>query len=135
MSMTPDPSAAELAEQIRAAFPAGFLDRPFGVIRFWRFAVVRPNDQSFVLVSTHAEADRLDLVFVHEQRAGLASVLSIWGATGLQISDDGLTLRGAARLKLDDTEAWLDGERYGLRTPRGEGGFDVGDALALTLGR
>ena len=41
----------------------------------------------------------------------------------------------AARLKLDETEAWLDGERYGLRTPRGEGAFDVGDALALTLGR
>lgn len=124
------PAASVLAEQIRASF----LSCPFGVIRFWRFAVVRPNDQSFVLVSTHAEGDRLDLVFVHESRAGLASVLSVWSPEGLTLADGGLVLAGAARLKLDDAEAWLDGARYGVRTPRGEGGFDVNDAPALTLG-
>lgn len=131
MSHADAPSALTLAEQIRASF----LHKPFGVIRFWRFAVVRPNDQSFELVSTHAEEDRLDLVFVDERRSGLASVLSIWGPSGLTLDQSGLTLAGAARLRLDETEAWLDGDRYGLKTPRGEGGFPVDGALALTLGR
>ena len=125
---SPDTNA--LAEQIRA----GFLNRPFGVIRFWRFAVVRPNDQSYVLVSTHADGDRLDLVFVHESRQGLASVLSVWGPEGLSLDEAGLTLAGAARLKLDDAEAWADGARYGVRTPRGEGAFDRDGGPALILG-
>lgn len=133
MKSTASEAAAQIAETLRGAF----LDRPFGVIRFWKFAVVRPGDQSFVLVSTHADGDRLDLVLVHESRKGLAAVISVWSPEGLETAEggDGIALRGAARLRHAEAEAWLDGDRYRLRTPRGEGDFAVEDAPALTLSR
>jgi len=129
---TPDTPAA-LAERLRKEF----LGQPFGIIRFWRFAVVRPNDQSYVLISTHLEGDRLDLVYVHESRQGLAGVLSVWGAQGLEAAPAelgrGIALRSAERLRFEQAEAWQEGERYRIRTPRGEGDFPIAGTPALTL--
>lgn len=123
-------SAAEAAQLLRASF----LHKAFGAIRFWRFAVVRPHDQSYVLVSTHADGDRLDLGFVHESGQGLPGTISVWMPAGVTLSQRGLTIRTAARVRMDDNEAWTeDGTKYHVRTPRGEGAFDVGDADALTL--
>lgn len=124
------PSVSEIAEQLRCRF----LHKPFGVIRFWRFAVVRPNDQSYELVSTLAEGDRLDLGFVHASGQGRPGVLSVWAPEGLAFTEGGITLHGASRLRLDDDEAWIDdGKQYRIRTPRGEGAFDINEAVALTL--
>lgn len=119
----------ELADQLRAALSG----KPFGGIRFWRFALLRPQDQAYELVSTHVEGDRLDLVFVHASHQGLPGVLSVWSPEGLEIAGGAVSLRQAARLRLDDNEAWLDGEEYRIRTPRGEGAFPFGDSPALTL--
>lgn len=118
-----------------AALQGGFLGRPFGEIRFWGFAVVRPHDQSFELVAAQAVGDRLDLTLRDASGQGQTSVLSITGPDGLSISPAGVVLNRAERLVMDDCEAWPDGElRYGLRTPRGEGGFEVQGRPALTLG-
>ena len=120
---------ADVATQLRNYF----LNRPFGAIRFWRFAVVRPHDQSFELVSTRIDGDRLDLSFVHASHQGTAGVLSIWSPQGLEISAKGVIVRRAARLRLDDSEAWLDGDSYRIRTPRGEGSFAISGTEALAL--
>lgn len=120
---------SDLADPLRAAL----LGKTFGGIRFWRFALVRPHDQAYELVSTHIDGDRLDLVFVHASREGLPGVLSVWSPAGLEITDGGISLREAARLRLDDNEAWPDGDQYRIRTPRGEGAFSLGDSPALTL--
>ena len=63
-------AVAALAEEIRRSY----LERPFGIAKFWGLSVLPPNDQSYQLVAVHADGDRLDLTFVHESRAGLASV-------------------------------------------------------------
>lgn len=123
-------------EAIADAIREKCLDRPFGEIRFWKFAVVRPGDQRYQLVSVHAEGDRLDLVFVHDSRKGLPGVLSVWQPEGLAVGDAGvLTLSGAARLRLDESEATRADDRYRIKTPRGEGDFAAEDSPALTLGR
>lgn len=122
----------DLARQLRQHW----IDQPFGVIRFWGFAVVRPNDQSHVLVSVLAEADRLDLSIVHESRQGLAQVLSVWSPQGLRLEAGALVIDRAARLSLGDCQAWSEDDRdYRVRTPRGEGSFPRQDAPALWLGR
>lgn len=129
------PTAATLAERIRRTY----LNKPFGIIKFWAFGVVQPNDQSFELVSTHADEDRLDLVFVHESRSGLASVLSIWHPQGLELAPEsigtGIAIRTASRVKLDDTEAVRDGTQYLFRNPRGEGTWPITTEPALVLAR
>jgi hypothetical protein len=110
-----------------------WIDQPFGEIRFWGFAVVRPNDQGYVVVSVQTEEDRLDLTLVHESRQGVASVLSVWAPCGVRV-DDGLVIEQAARLSMGDCVAWSDGEaQYRLRTPRGEGCFPMQSAPALRL--
>ena len=127
---TPASPVETLATQLRE----GFLGKPFGAIRFWRFAVVRPFDQSFELVSVHTEGERLDLAFVHASHQGLPGILSVWAPAGLVIAERGLTLARASRLRLDDNEAWTgDDGHYGIRTPRGAGTFDINGADALTL--
>ncbi len=128
---SPDASA-QCAQYVRAHW----LDRPFGVIRFWGFSVVRPNDQSHVVVSVQAEADRLDLTFVHESRQGLARVLSVWSPQGWQIdAAQGLEITRAVRVSLGDCVAWAeDDTHYRVRTPRGEGSFPMQSAPALWLG-
>lgn len=118
-----------LAESVRSQF----LHQPFGIVQFWGFAVVRPNDQVFELVSVHHEADRLDLVFVHESRHGLASVLSIWGAEGLTITDGRLQIATAQRLRLDATEASLEGGQFRIKTEQGEGLWPLSTRPALRL--
>ncbi|MBL8472947.1 MAG: hypothetical protein KF778_21575 [Rhodocyclaceae bacterium] len=123
-------SAQQAAELLRGSF----LQQPFGAIRFWRFAVVRPHDQAYTLVSTHADADRLDLAFVHASGQGLPGLISVWQPEGVNVSSRGVTIKTAARVRMDDSEAWTDdGSKYHIRTPRGEGAFDIGEADALTL--
>ncbi|MCE1184221.1 MAG: hypothetical protein LWW92_01265 [Rhodocyclales bacterium] len=123
-------SLETLAETVRQ----GFLQRNFGSIRFWRFAVVRPSDQSYVLVDVRTAGDRLDLVFRHASGQGQEGVLSVWQPEGLSLDGVGLSLQRANRLRLDDSEAWTDGGReYHIRTPRGEGAFEINDAGALRL--
>lgn len=129
---SPPDAAAQCAQHVHAHW----LDRPFGVIRFWGFSVVRPNDQSHVLVSVLAQGDRLDLTLVHESRQGLAQVLSIWSPQGWQIdAAQGLVIARAARVSLGDCVAWAeDDTHYRVRTPRGEGSFPMQSAPALWLG-
>jgi hypothetical protein len=127
-------SPAILTEQFAQSLRSEWLGRSFGEIRFWGFAVVRPNDQSFVAVSLQTEGDRLDLQLVHESRQGHETVLSIWSPRGLQL-DAGLVIAQAARLSLGDCEAWSEGDtRYRIRTPRGEGSFAMESIPALRLG-
>lgn len=117
------------AQQLRAQW----IDQPFGEIRFWGFAVERPNDQSHVVVSVLADEDRLDLTLVHESRQGLARVLSIWSPRRLRL-EEGLVIEQAARLSLNDCVAWPEDEaHYRVRTPRGEGSFAIESAPALRL--
>ena len=102
-------------------------------------SVVPTNDQSYVLVSTHAEGDRLDLVFVHESRQGLPGVISLWQPEGLEAAPaalgKGLCIRGAARVRLDDNEATREGDTYRIRTARGEGTWPIEGEPALLLAR
>lgn len=124
---------AALAEEIRRSY----LDQPFGIARFYGLAVLPPNDQSYLVVAVHADADgdRLDLTFVHESRAGLAGVISLWAPEGL--SGPGLTIQRASRLRLDDTEVTLEpgGATFRARTARGEGILPTEGAPALVLTR
>lgn len=134
--MVIDHPGSDSIDAIADAIREKCLDRAFGDIRFWKFAVVRPGDQSYRLVSVHTDADRLDLVFVHDSRKGLPGVIHVWQPAGLAVREDGvLALTGAARVALDDAEASLDGDRYRIKTPRGEGDFAAEDTPALTLGR
>ncbi|MEN9484683.1 MAG: hypothetical protein RJB37_2563 [Pseudomonadota bacterium] len=129
-----DLSPSILIEQYAQQLRGQWLHRSFGDIRFWGFAVVRPNDQSFVVVSVQAEGDRLDLRLVHESRQGHETVLSIWSPRGLQLAS-GLVVARAARLVLGDCEAWSeDDAHYRIRTPRGEGSFPMESTPALRLG-
>lgn len=127
-------TVAALAEEIRRSY----LERPFGIAKFWGLSVLPPNDQSYQLVAAHADGDRLDLTFVHESRAGLASVLSVWQPEGLSSSTGpGLTIQRATRLHLDDTEATLEpgGAEFRARNERGEGTLPTEGAPALVLTR
>ena len=134
----PEPAlgtAAQFAVQIRRSY----LHRPFGIIKFWGTAMVPPNDQSYELVSTHADGDRLDLVFVHESRSGRAGVISIWQPEGLESAPagvgQGMAIRTAQRLQLDDSEAFREGTQYRCRTSRGEGVWPITGEPALVLAR
>ncbi|MEY2632394.1 MAG: hypothetical protein RIR00_1048 [Pseudomonadota bacterium] len=122
-------SLAEMAQHLRETF----LQRSFGAIRFWRFAVVRPHDQAFRLTEIREAGDRLELVLCHDSGEGQPGVLSLWSPTGVAVTPQGLTVQQAERLRLDDNEAWTAGENYGIRTPRGEGAFPINGAPALTL--
>jgi hypothetical protein len=129
-----DLSPSILIEQYVQQLRSQWIHHSFGEIRFWGFAVVRPNDQSFVVVSVHAEGDRLDLRLLHDSRQGHETVLSIWSPRGLHLAG-GLVITQAARLSLGDCEAWAeDGARYRIRTPRGEGSFPMESTPALRLG-
>lgn len=120
-----------IARQLRCEW----MNQPFGVVRFWGFAAVRPNDQSHVLVSVQAESDRLDLTLVHDSRQGLAQVLSVWSPQGLRLAAQELVIERAVRVSLGDCTAWSeDDQQYRLRTPRGEGSFPKQAAPALRLG-
>lgn len=119
-----------VAESLRS----GFIGRSFGAIRFWRFAVVRPHDQAFRLTEVTVTGDRLDLSFIHDSGQGLPGVISLWAPQGVSVGDKGVTVRELARVRMDDNEAWSDGgAKYRIRTPRGEGDFDINGADALTL--
>lgn len=131
MSAAETRSIETLADAIRDKC----LDRAFGEIRFFKFAVVRPGDQLYRLVSVHVDGDRLDLAYVHDSRKGLPGVISVWAPRDLVVRDDGLFSLHAARVRLDDAEAAPEGERYRIKTPRGEGDFAAEDSPTLTLGR
>ncbi len=126
-------SADALAEEIRARF----LNQSFGILQLWGFGVWRPNDQSYRLVSTHADGDRLDLVFVHESGSGLPGVISLWEPVGLESVPaglgEGLAIRGATRLRVDDHEAHRAGDQFRILTPRGEGLLPLPSLPALIL--
>ncbi len=109
-------------------------------MKLWGTTVFRPNDQLYELVSTHADGDRLDLVFVHESRAGLARVISVWEPEGLEAAPEGLgrgiAIRGARRIAVDDSEAsWDGGADYRYRNARGEASFPIESRPALVLAR
>ncbi|WP_085315927.1 hypothetical protein [Derxia lacustris] len=125
--------ATDDLQQLAARLRADALNRVFGAIRFWRFAVVRPHDQAFELLSVAVDGDRLDLELRHASGAGSSSLLSVWAPAGLSIGPAGVAIAAAERLRFDDNEAWLGGADYRIRTPRGEGGFAVAGADALTL--
>jgi hypothetical protein len=127
-------------DAIAAALRQTWLHKPFGVVKFWGTSVFRPNDQIYELVSTHADGDRLDLVFVHESRAGLAGVISVWEPEGLEEAPEtlgrGIAIRAARRLVLDDSEAsWDGGADYHYRNARGEASFPIESRPALVLAR
>jgi len=129
-----DRSPSILVEQYAQQLRNEWLGHSFGDIRFWGFAVVRPNDQSFFVVSVQAEGDRLDLRLMHESRQGNETVLSVWSPQGLRL-ESGLVIMQAARLSLDDCTAWSeDGAHYRIRTLRGEGSFPTDSTPALRLG-
>jgi hypothetical protein len=130
------PETPETPEYCALQLRSRWMGQPFGVVRFWGFSVVRPNDQSYVVVSVLAEADRLDLTLVHESRQGVAQVLSIWSPQGVRIDGaQGLVIARAARVSLGDCAAWSeDDTHYRVRTPRGEGSFPMQTAPALRLG-
>jgi hypothetical protein len=133
MESTPDLFA--LAAEIRRLF----LGQSFGIVQFWGWAQVPANDQSYLLVSTHVEGDRLDLIFVHESHTGLPGVLSIWAPEGVEEAPAdrgvGIALRQASRLRLDGGEAWIEEGKLHLKMPRGEGLWPLPDAPALVLAR
>lgn len=124
---------SEFLEDCASILRHQWIGQPFGEIRFWGFAVVRPNDQSYVVVSVQTEDNRLDLTLRHESGQGVASVLSVWAPRGWRL-EEGLVIEQAARLSMGDCMAWSEGEaQYGLRTPRGEGCFPMQSAPALRL--
>ena len=128
------------ADTIAAELRRTWLHQPFGVVKFWGTSVFRPNDQVYELVSTHADGDRLDLVFVHESRAGLAGVISVWEPEGLEAAPEplgrGVAIRAARRITIDDAEAlWDGGADYRYRDARGEASFPIESRLALVLAR
>lgn len=123
------PDTRTLAARLRTSGSG----RTFGAIRFWRFAVVRPHDQCWRLVDAQAEADRLDLHLMPDGPPGPALVLSIWQPRHLVLDAGGLQVQQAQQLRFADSEAWLHGTDYRLRTPRGEGMFPIQDTPALTL--
>jgi len=130
-----DLSPSILIEQYVQQLRSQWIDQSFGDIRFWGFAVVRPNDQSFVVVSVQADGDRLDLRLVHASRQGRETVLSIWSPRGLRLDSGRLVIAQAARLSLGDCAAWAeDDTHYRIRTPRGEGSFSMESTPALRLG-
>ncbi len=126
-------SASTLASSLRSSF----LDRPFGVVRLWGFAAVRPNDQAWRLVAVHEEGDRLELTYVHESRSGRAAILSLWGAAGLEPAPaamgQGIAVRSATRVQFEGVEAHVEGGALHLKTPRGEGVLPLSDEPALVL--
>jgi len=122
-----------LPSDVAQKLQGSFLHRPFGAIRFWRFAVVRPHDQMFEIVSVAITGERLDLSLHHASHSGHTSPLSVWSPAGITITDQGVIIRDAARLQMDDNEAWHAGDAYCIRTPRGEGSFPRADTPALAL--
>lgn len=128
--MTTSPATLAAAAQ---SLRDGFINRSFGVIRFWRFAVVRPHDQAYRLTEIRQEGDRLDLVFIHDSGQGQPGVISLWQPEGVTVNESGVAVQSLARVSMDDNEAWPDGAKYRIRTPRGEGEFDINGAPALTL--
>ena len=70
----------------------------------------------------------------HADGQGEAGVVSVWQPMGLSPRPHGVALSAAARLSWGNSEAWQAGEgQYRIRTPRGEGGFAIEGAPALTL--
>lgn len=124
-----------LADEIRRLF----LGQSFGIVQFWGWAQIPANDQSYVLVSTHVDGDRLDLVFVHESHTGLPGILSIWSPEALEEAPadrgQGIAIRQATRLRLDGGEAWIEQGKLHLKLPRGEGVWPLPEAPALLLAR
>ena len=116
-----------------ATLRAQFLHQPFGIIQFWGFGLVRPNDQMYVLVSVHQDGDRLDLEFVQEGGFGLPGVISIWAPTQVQVEGGTLTIADATRLRFDENEAEREGDTFRLKTARGEGRWPLGPKPALRL--
>lgn len=111
-----------------------FIAQSFGCVRFWQFALVRPNDQFFQLSRVTLAGNRLDLHVCHAAGQGDAGVLSVWAPSGLMLRPHGVALAAAERLSWAGSEAWQVGEgQYRIRTPRGEGGFAMENAPALTL--
>lgn len=123
--------AHDIATELRARFRG----QPFSQIRFWGFSTVPPNDQGWVLVSTHAEEDRLELAFVHHSGAGRPSIITVTEPSGLRIGARGVAIDAATRLHLNDSEAWREGDGFVIRTARGEGRWPLPEGPALSLGR
>lgn len=121
---------ALLTDRLREA-----LGTEFGEIRFWGFAVVRPNDRAWRLESVSREGESLLLGLCDAGGTPVPALLCIEQPVGLTLSAHGLTLERAARLGFDGHEAWPepDGRSYGLATPRGTGRFEIQGLPALTL--
>ncbi|MFM2342593.1 MAG: hypothetical protein RLZZ592_2246 [Pseudomonadota bacterium] len=115
------------------------LGRTFGEIRFWGFAVVRPNDRCWRLESLRSEGQILCLGLLDAEPpvTGPATLAQLWivRPVGLTLSSHGLTFERAERLGFDRTEAWPDGDglHYQLCTTRGTARFEIQGLPALTL--
>lgn len=120
-------------DDVVAMLRDALLDRSFGAVRFWKFAPIRPMDQRYRIVSTHRDGDRLDLVYVHESRQGLAAVISIEAPEGVTVQGTVVQVARARRLRMGDFEAVSEGDQYLVKTPRGEGRFAIDGVNALTL--
>lgn len=118
-----------IAQRLRAEC----LNRSFGAMRFWRFAVMRPNDQIYRLSAIQHQDNRLDLTFMHDSGLGSPGQLQIWSPQHVEISAQGIYLGQLQRVVLDDFEAWAEGDQYHIRTPKGEGSFAISGTPALSL--
>ncbi len=125
------------ASEIAAQLAGALLHRTFGIVQFWGTAVVRPNDDSWEVVSVAAEGDRVDIVYVHESHTGHPATLSIWSPAGVEPapSGAGVAIRSAARLRFADTEATSAGDSFQYATPRGQALLEKRGAPALVLAR
>ena len=120
-------------EDLHERLRAHLLDRTFGALGFWGGSPFRPHDDAYTVVSTHLDGDRLDLVFVHASRRGLAGIVSILAPEGLSLDEGGLRIARAARIHMDDTDVTADGDHYVVRKPEGEYRFPMNGAPSLTV--
>lgn len=124
-----------LAEAVRASF----VGQSFGIIKFWGFGVIPPNDQSYVLTGVTVEGEALELVFMHESGSGTPGVIRVLEPSGLEPvpagMGTGMAIRAAQQLRLDDHEAIREGAQFRLSTPRGQGLWPLDGKPALVLAR
>lgn len=122
-----------LADKIKSSMEG----QSFGIVKFWGFGVIPPNDQSYLLTEVRVEENGLSLVFMHESGMGNPGIISVEAPDGLEPAalGRGIAIRHAQAVRLDEHEAVRDGEQFKLKTPRGEGLWPLKAEPALILTR